>query len=73
MLVNKLTVDDARHLLKGEGGAITGAEFLLQIAAALVVAVLTARAIVVGEATVWHLLLPMVAQYIALIAALPIV
>jgi hypothetical protein len=73
MLVNKLTVDDARHFLKGEGGAITAAEFLLQIAATFVVAALTARAIVVGDATVWHLLLPMAAQYVALIAALPIV
>jgi hypothetical protein len=73
MLINKLSVDDARHLLKSEGGEITAAQLVLQIAAALFVAALTARAIVVGNATVWHLALPLVAQYMALIVALPFV
>jgi hypothetical protein len=73
MLVNKLSVEDARHLLKGEGGALTVAELVLQLASIAVVSGLTARAIIVGNATVWHLALPMLAQYLALIFALPFV
>jgi hypothetical protein len=73
MLVNKLSVEDARHLLKGEGGELTGAELVLQLASVAVVAFLTARAIIVGDASVWHLALPMVAQYLALIVALPFI
>jgi hypothetical protein len=73
MLVNKLSVEDARHLLKGEGGELTGTELVLQLASTAVVSILTARAIIVGNATVWHLALPMVAQYVALIVALPFI
>jgi hypothetical protein len=73
MLVNKLSVEDARHLLKGEGGELTGTELILQLASTAVVAGFTARAIIVGNATVWHLALPMFAQYLALIVALPFI
>jgi len=38
----------------------------------LLVAVFTARAIVLGDATVWHLFLPMVAEYLVLLLALPL-
>jgi hypothetical protein len=72
MLVNKLSVDDARHLLQNEGGELTAAEIVLQLLAAVAVSALTARAIWVGNATVWHLAMPMVAQYFAMIAALPL-
>jgi hypothetical protein len=73
MLVNKLSVDDARHLLRNEGGELTRAELVLQLVAAAVVSAFTARAIWIGNATVWHLTMPMIAQYFALIAALPII
>jgi hypothetical protein len=73
MLVNKLSVEDARHLLKGEGGDLTATELVLQLVAIGVVSFFTARAIIVGDATVWHLALPMVAQYLALIVALPFI
>lgn len=73
MLVNKLSVEDARRLLKGEGGELTLTELILQLASIAVVSGFTARAIIVGNATVWHLALPMVAQYLALIIALPFV
>jgi hypothetical protein len=73
MLVNKLSVEDARHLLKGEGGELTATELALQLASTAVVSGFTARAIVVGNATVWHLALPMFAQYLALIIALPFI
>ncbi len=72
LLVNKLTVDDARHLLHNEGGTLTVTDIALRLASAGVVAALTARALWLGNATVWHLALPMVAQYLALIAALPV-
>lgn len=72
MLVKNLSVDDARHLLRNEGGELTLTEIVLQLVAAAVVAALTARAIWVGNATVWHLAMPMIAQYVALIAALPL-
>jgi hypothetical protein len=70
-LVANLSVEDARHLLKGEGGELTVTDIVLQAGSALVVAALTARAIVVGDATVWHLVMPMVAQYLVLIVAIP--
>jgi hypothetical protein len=70
-LIANLTVDDARHLLKGEGGDLTITDIVLQGGAALIVSALTARAIIVGSATAWHLVLPMVAQYLVLIVAIP--
>ena len=72
-LINKLTVVDARHILKYEGGELTAAGLAVQLVSDAVVAGFTARAIWVGNATVWHLALPMVAQYLALLAALPTV
>lgn len=71
-LVGNLTVGEARHLLRAEGGELTAGEIAWRVVAALGVSALTARAIVVGEATAWHLALPMVAQYLAIMAALPV-
>jgi hypothetical protein len=73
LLINKLTVKDARDILRTEGGEFTAGGLALQLLAIAAVAAFTARAIWVGNATVWHLALPMVAQYFALILALPIV
>ena len=71
MLVNKLSVKDARHLLRLEGGELKLAELGLQLVSSLVVAALTARAIIVGNATVWHLALPMAGEYSGVVGALP--
>lgn len=72
ILANKLTVADARHLLRNEGGEMSPRELAIGIGSALVTAGLLARAIVVGQATAWQLLLPSFAQYLALLVALPI-
>jgi hypothetical protein len=37
------------------------------------VAAFTARAIVVGQATAWHLFLPMVGEYLVLLASMPVI
>ncbi|HMP03447.1 MAG TPA: hypothetical protein PKD86_16725 [Gemmatales bacterium] len=70
LLVNKLTVADARHMLRAEG-VLTRTELAIHLLVTVSVAALMARAIVAGEATAWHLLLPMLAQYFGLMAALP--
>ena len=70
-LVNDLSIADARHIIKCEGGELTIGELLIEIATSLMVAGALARAIWVGDATAWHLFLPMVAQYLALIIAIP--
>jgi hypothetical protein len=71
MLMNDLSVGDARHLIQTEGGELTLSDVALQLASTAIVAALTARALSWGNATVWHLALPMFAQYLALMAALP--
>lgn len=73
MLVNDLSVADARHLLRCEGGELTLRDFAIQGTSIAITFGLLARAIASGGATVWHMLLPMVAQYLTLIAAMPIV
>lgn len=70
-LVNKLTVDDARHLIRTEGGELAPWQFAWELASLVAVAALTARAIWTGGATVWHLAMPLAAQYFAMLAALP--
>lgn len=72
ILVNKLTVGDAVHLIRTEGGPFSRARLLFRGLTVLVVSAFVARAIVVGEATVWHLFLPMVAEYLVLLLALPV-
>ena len=71
-LVNDLTVDEARHLLRLEGGERGHRELVFQLLSAVAVATLSARAIVVGNATVWHLAAPMLAQYFAIILPIPV-
>jgi hypothetical protein len=70
-LIGNLTVADARHTLLCEGGGLTLGQLAFELISVVIVAAFTARAIVVGNATAWHLVLPMVAQYFALIFALP--
>jgi hypothetical protein len=72
-LVNNLTVADARHIVNCEGGELTVGEVATELVVTAVVSATLARAIWVGNATAWHLFLPMVAQYFALILILPMV
>lgn len=72
ILVNRLTVGEARKLIRHEGGELGTRAAILRIGTTLTTAALTARAIAVGDATVWHLLLPLLAQYAALLIAIPI-
>ncbi|MBX3435287.1 MAG: hypothetical protein KF847_18365 [Pirellulales bacterium] len=71
MLVNKLSVDDARRMLRNEGGEMSPFDLVVQGLTIVGIAGLTAWAIRAGEATAWHLFLPMLAQYVALLVALP--
>lgn len=70
-LVNDLTVADARHIVACEGGELTIGETIIEVLTSAIVAGAIARAIWVGNATAWHLFLPMVAQYLALLLAMP--
>lgn len=49
-LVNKLSGEDARHLLPGEGSELTAAEFVLQLASVAAVPLLGARRLSHGQA-----------------------
>jgi hypothetical protein len=73
MLVNKLSVEDATHLVRTEGGSLTTAQIVFRVITVVAVAVFTARAIVVGDATAWHLFLPMVGEYLVLLLSLPVI
>jgi hypothetical protein len=72
-LVNNLTIADARHLLNNEGGELTFTDVVLKLGAAAIVAAAIAWALWRGNATVWHLALPPVAQYLTLLVAIPLV
>lgn len=72
LLVNKLSVKDAIHLVRVEGGSLTTAQIIFRLVTVAAVAAFTARAIVVGDATAWHLFLPMVGEYLVLLLSLPV-
>jgi hypothetical protein len=72
MLVNKLSVDDARHLVRNEGGEMSGLAFGWNLLSVFVISGLCARAIWLGHASARHLVLPMVAQYLVLLVFLPV-
>ncbi len=72
-LVNNLTVADAKHLLQNEGGPLDLPTVIFQLISSFVVAGFTARAIWKGNATVWHLALPSVAEYLGVLVALPLI
>lgn len=67
-----LTKKDARQILKAEGGEITKQEFAIQVIWILGIAGSLAWAIIQGNATVWHLGLPMVAEYLVCLVLIPI-
>jgi hypothetical protein len=71
-LVNDLTVEDARHLLGNEGGHLSWDELTVRIVTELTVAGALAYAIWRGNVTAWHLALPSLAQYLALLLVLPL-
>ncbi|MGE3239874.1 MAG: hypothetical protein AB7G28_05835 [Pirellulales bacterium] len=71
MLVNDLTVSDARHLLATEGGPLEVCQLFVRGISIGVVAAACAYAIWAGHATVWHLALPMVGEYFVLLLAMP--
>jgi hypothetical protein len=71
ILHNKLTVGEAKHIIRSEGGVLTPSAIAYQVATVLAIAIFSARAIVLGEATAWHLFLPMVAEYLLLLILLP--
>jgi hypothetical protein len=66
-LVNDLTVGDARHILRAEGGPLTPGLIASRLMNIAIVQGAVAWAIIAGGATVWHLLLPMVAQYFGML------
>ncbi len=69
----KLTAAEAKHLLMTEGGEMTVRETIIQIGWALAVSGALAWAIVKGQATVWHLVVPLVGEYLCLLVALPLI
>jgi len=72
-LVNNLTISEARHLLQCEGGELDASQIAIQGVSIAVVAATCAYAIAVGNATVWHLALPMVGEYLVLLAVMPFI
>ncbi|HQW28097.1 MAG TPA: hypothetical protein PK529_02870 [Verrucomicrobiales bacterium] len=73
ILVNKLSVADAVHMVRNEGGPLSPGRAAFRVITVLVIAAFTARAIILGHATAWHLFLPMVGEYLVLLLALPII
>ncbi|MDZ4657708.1 MAG: hypothetical protein SH868_09055 [Bythopirellula sp.] len=69
-LVNNLSIADARHLIRTEGGEIAPTQIVIQTLSIVVVAATSAYAIWFGNATAWHLVLPMVGEYLALLAGI---
>ncbi len=73
MLVNRLTVKDAIHLIRSEGGKLSPLGFVFRLLLVVAVAIFTARAIVYGKATIWHLFLPLLGEYLVLLVSLPVI
>src|SRR4051812_28578705 len=71
-LIGDLTVGDAQHILACEGGRLSAAQYTLQFIEVVAITSATAWAIITGRATAWHLALPMVAQYAAVLLVVPI-
>ena len=66
-------VEDPRHLLACEGGELSKAQVAVELVSVVAIAATTAWAIAAGHATAWHLALPMVAQWLALVFAIPFI
>lgn len=72
ILVNNLSVEDAQYLHKIEGGFLSVYELLFRLASLTLVHGLVARAIFMAQATVWHLVLPLLAEYYVYLITVPI-
>jgi hypothetical protein len=70
-LGKNLTIKDAIHLIRSEGGAVTVTQTVVRLAFVAIVAFFTARAIAKGNATAVHLILPSVTEYLVLLIAMP--
>lgn len=71
--VEKLSDEDRwKWILRGEGGERTPIEFGVAALMALGTAALVAWAILAGEATVWHLALPLAAQFLTWVLLFPL-
>lgn len=68
----EFTAAEANLILRAEGGQLTVRELVLQVLWTLALGVSLAWAIVAGNATVWHLAVPLVGEYLALLIALPL-
>jgi hypothetical protein len=68
----ELTVGGAKHILHAEGGELTLRKLIIEIVWSVAFAASLGYAILVGQAGLAHLLVPMVGEYLAYIAALPI-
>ena len=66
-------VEDPLHLLACEGGELSKAQIAFELVSVVAIAATTAWAIAAGHATAWRLALPMVAQWLALVLAIPLV
>ncbi|MEQ1905505.1 MAG: hypothetical protein ABL888_15050 [Pirellulaceae bacterium] len=71
-LDKNFTVHEAQHLLTSTGGELTVREAVVEIIWSIVLAASLAWAIVVGQASLWHMLVPMVAEYLAYLLVLPL-
>jgi hypothetical protein len=66
-------VENERHLLACEGGELSKVQVAVELVSVVAIAATTAWAIAAGHATAWHLALPMVAQWLALVLAVPFI
>jgi hypothetical protein len=73
MLVNKLSVADARRLMKLEGVELDGKSFAREIVFTAVFALASGWAVFKSDVSAWHLLLPLVASWAGLVTSIPIV
>jgi hypothetical protein len=68
----KLTALEAKHILKAEGGEISTRELIIQAVWILLISAALAWAIIKGNATAWHLGLPMIGEYLVCLLLIPI-
>jgi hypothetical protein len=66
-------VEDPAHLLACEGGELSRTQVAVELVSVVAVAATTAWAISAGHATAWRPALPMVAQWLTLVVAIPFI
>jgi hypothetical protein len=67
------TVHEAQHILASEGGELTRTDLIVEAIWALAFSVALAWVVIAGEATAWHLLVPLFAEYLTCLVALPLI